>query len=43
MPAPADLGPGEGAILHLRTDGVHVTVAAAQNGKIIGWVHVVSP
>ena len=43
VPAPADLGPDQGAILHWRIDGIHVIVAAAQNGKIIGWVHVVSP
>jgi len=43
LPAPAATDPGQRPILHLKADGIHVTVAAAQNGKLIGWVHVVAP
>jgi two-component system, sensor histidine kinase len=43
LPAPADAVPGEEPTLHLQSDGIHVAVAATQNGKIIGWVRVVSP
>ena len=30
-------------MLSLKADGIHVTVAAAQNGRLIGWVQVVAP
>jgi TMAO reductase system sensor TorS len=43
LPAPAEAAPGEKPILHLQSDGIRVTVAATQNGKIIGWVRVVAP
>jgi TMAO reductase system sensor TorS len=43
LAAPTDLSPGQEPILHLRADGIHATIAAAQNGKIIGWVQVVAP
>jgi TMAO reductase system sensor TorS len=43
LPAPADVDPKQKPILRVRSDGIHVTVAVAQNGKVIGWVHVVTP
>jgi len=43
LPAPADVDPKQKPILNVRSDGIHVTVAVAQNGKVIGWVHVVTP
>ncbi|MGD0491065.1 MAG: ATP-binding protein [Steroidobacteraceae bacterium] len=43
LPIPADAGPDAQPVLHLHSDGVHVNVAAVQNGKIIGWVSVVAP
>ncbi len=33
----------QGPVLSLKADGIHVTVAAAQNGKLIGWVQVIAP
>jgi TMAO reductase system sensor TorS len=43
LPTPADAGRAQEPILHLQSDGIHVTVAAVQNGKLIGWVRVVAP
>jgi TMAO reductase system sensor TorS len=43
LPAPADVDPKQKPILNVRSDGIHVTVVVAQNGKAIGWVHVVTP
>jgi TMAO reductase system sensor TorS len=42
-PATAAAGPDQAAALELRSDGIHVTAAAEQNGKIVGWVQIVAP
>jgi TMAO reductase system sensor TorS len=41
--AAATTGAHQAAALDLKPDGVHVTAAAEQNGKIVGWVQVVAP
>ena len=41
-PAPAGPVPRE-PVMHLKSDGIHVTVAAAPHGKLIGWVQVIAP
>jgi TMAO reductase system sensor TorS len=43
LPPPAGRNSSQGPVLSLKADGIHVTVAAAQNGKLIGWVHVIAP
>ncbi len=42
-PAPPDRLSGRKPLLSLKTDGIHVIVAAAQNGRLIGWVQVIAP
>jgi TMAO reductase system sensor TorS len=41
--AAVDLARVQSPILRVQSDGVHVTIAAAQNGRLIGWVQVVAP
>jgi TMAO reductase system sensor TorS len=42
-PPPTDRISSERPVLSLKADGIHVAVAAAQNGRLIGWVQVVAP
>jgi TMAO reductase system sensor TorS len=43
LPPPADVDPRQQPVLRLQSDGIHVSVAVAQNGKVIGRVQVVAP
>jgi TMAO reductase system sensor TorS len=44
VPAPAaEPDPPREPLLQVRSDGIHVTAAVTQSGKIIGWVQVVTP